>query len=244
MPWLSMIGAPNASRRLAYSVAYSIAALAIPSACAATIGRVCSNVPIVAEPECLPPSTASRALASLCSSFSSAAEQVGAGHPDAVELQLGGVRRAAAELVQLAHHLQPGRAAGHDEQRLAAVAEFLVDDGVDHVHVGDAAVADPHLVAVDDPVVAVAAWRGCAGCARRCRPRVRRSPARRASDRRACRSIRAPTRSICSGDAAWPIADSASAGITIARPIPAQPQNSSSMNIGSDRPVGSPIRSR
>jgi hypothetical protein len=36
----------------------------------------------------------------------------------------------------------------------------------------------------------------------------------------------------------------ANAGITIANPIPAQPQNSSSMNIGSDRPVGSPIRSR
>jgi hypothetical protein len=32
MPWLSMIGAPNAVRRLAYSVAYSNAALAIPSA--------------------------------------------------------------------------------------------------------------------------------------------------------------------------------------------------------------------
>ena len=50
--------------------------------------------------------------------------------------------------------------------------------------------------------------------------------------------------SICSGDAAWPIADSANAGITIANPIPAQPQNNSSMNIGSDSPVGSPIRSR
>ncbi len=44
--------------------------------------------------------------------------------------------------------------------------------------------------------------------------------------------------------AACAIADSASAGITIARPIPAQPQNSSSMNSGSDRPVGSAIRSR
>jgi hypothetical protein len=46
------------------------------------------------------------------------------------------------------------------------------------------------------------------------------------------------------GVAACPIADSASAGITIARPMPAQPQNSSSMNIGSDSPDGSPIRSR
>jgi hypothetical protein len=34
------------------------------------MGRVCSYVPIVAEPECLPPSMASRARASLCSSFS------------------------------------------------------------------------------------------------------------------------------------------------------------------------------
>jgi hypothetical protein len=50
--------------------------------------------------------------------------------------------------------------------------------------------------------------------------------------------------SICSGEAACPIADSARAGITIASPIPAQPQNSSSMNMGSDSPVGSPIRSR
>ena len=34
------------------------------------------------------------------------------------------------------------------------------------------------------------------------------------------------------------------AGITIASPIPAQPQKSSSINSGSERPVGSPIRSR
>ncbi|VBA45218.1 hypothetical protein LAUMK13_05389 [Mycobacterium innocens] len=40
------------------------------------------------------------------------------------------------------------------------------------------------------------------------------------------------------------MADSANAGMTIARPIPAHPQKSSSMNIGNDRPVGSPIRSR
>jgi hypothetical protein len=40
------------------------------------------------------------------------------------------------------------------------------------------------------------------------------------------------------------MADNANAGITIDKPIPAQPQNSSSMNIGSDTPVGSPIRSR
>ena len=243
MPWWSMIGAPKASRRLAYSVAYSIAALAIPRACAATIGRVCSNVPSVAEPECLPPSIASRALASLWSSFSCAAEQVVARHPDAVELQLRGVRCAAAELVELADHLQARRPAGHDEQRLTAVAEFLVDDGVDDVHVGDAAVSDPHLVAVDDPVVSVAVGAGA---------QVSHVAAALGSEIASAASLRSPGVpkhsgahwSICSGEAAWPIADSASAGITIARPMPAQPQNSSSMNIGSDRPVGSPMRSR
>ena len=44
----------------------------------------------------------------------------------------------------------------------------------------------------------------------------------------------------CSSVAAWRIAASASAGITIDSPIPAQPQNSSSIRIGSDSPVGSP----
>ena len=48
----------------------------------------------------------------------------------------------------------------------------------------------------------------------------------------------------CSGVAAWAVALSARPGITIARPMPAQPQNSSSMNSGSDSPAGSPIRSR
>ena len=43
----------------------------------------------------------------------------------------------------------------------------------------------------------------------------------------------------CSSVAAWRMAASDSAGMTIERPIPAQPQNSSSMRIGSDRPVGS-----
>ena len=62
------------------------------------------------------------------------------------------MRRAATELVELADHLKAGSPAGHHEQRLPPVAELLVDHGVDDVDVGDAAVADPHLVAVDDPV--------------------------------------------------------------------------------------------
>ena len=80
------------------------------------------------------------------------AEQIAGRHPDVGELELGGVRRAATELVELADHVQAGCATGHDEQRLSLVAELLVDHGVHDVDVGDAAVADPHLVAVDDPV--------------------------------------------------------------------------------------------
>ena len=160
MPWLSMIGPPNASRRLAYSVTYSSAALAIPSAWAATIGLVCSKVPSVAEPECLAPCDDFAGLGQLVLELVLTAEQIGAGNADAVELQLGGVGGAAAQLVEFAHQLQAGGAARHDEQRLPAVAELLVDDGVDDVDVGDAAVADPHLVAVDDPVVPVAARGG------------------------------------------------------------------------------------
>jgi hypothetical protein len=51
-------------------------------------------------------------------------------------------------------------------------------------------------------------------------------------------------RSSWSGVATCAMALSASAGITMLSPIPAQTQNSSSMNSGSDNPVGSPIRSR
>ena len=132
----------------------------MPSAWAATIGRVCSKAPSVAE-------RAGRvALARLLQPVLQrvvAAQQMVGRNPAALELQLRGVRRAAAELLELAHHLQPGRPAGHHEQRLAAVAELGVDGGVDHVHVGDPAVADPDLVAVDDPVVAVAARAWSAG---------------------------------------------------------------------------------
>ena len=45
MPWLSMIGRPNASRSVVYAVAYSNAARANPIVWAATIGRVCSKAP-------------------------------------------------------------------------------------------------------------------------------------------------------------------------------------------------------
>ncbi len=71
-----------------------------------------------------------------------------------------GVGGAAAELVELAQHREAGGALGDDEHALAAVPGFGIDGGDHDVHVGDAAVADEHLVAVDDPVAAVLARAG------------------------------------------------------------------------------------
>jgi hypothetical protein len=98
-------------------------------------------------------------------------------------------------------------------------------------------------VAVEDPLVAVAAARV---------RRLRTSLPPSGSEIASAASLRSPgspkhsgaQRSSCSGVAAWAIALSARPGITIASPMPAQPQNSSSMNSASERPVGSPIRSR
>ena len=50
---------------------------------------------------------------------------------------------------------RPGRALGHDERGLAAVAEVRVDGRDDDGHVGDAAVRDEDLGAVEHPLVAV-----------------------------------------------------------------------------------------
>ena len=56
-------------------------------------------------------------------------------------------------------------------------------------------------------------------------------------------NISGAQRAICSGVPAWLSAESARAGSTIVSPMPAQPQKISSRNSGSDRPVGSEIRS-
>ena len=111
------------------------------------------------------------------------------------------MRGAAAQLVELADHLLARGSAGDDEQGLATMPEFLVDDSVDDVHVGDAAVADPHLVAVDDPVVTVGARVGA---------KVAHVAAAFGSEIAGAASLRSPGvpkhsgahSSICSGDAA------------------------------------------
>ena len=102
-----------------------------------------------------------------------------AGQAHVVERELGGDRRAQREL---AVDVGGGEALGvgrHDE-----AADALVGLRPHDRDVGDAAVGDPHLRAVEDPVVAVALGASCA-----CPPGRSRSRARSA---RSSRSPRPP----------------------------------------------------
>jgi hypothetical protein len=56
-------------------------------------------------------------------------------------------------LLELLPLAEPGRAGWHDERGVASGAELRVDREHKHVHVGDAAVGDPGLRAVEDPLV-------------------------------------------------------------------------------------------
>ena len=75
------------------------------------------------------------------------------GHAHVVEEDLGGVRCADAVLLELRALAQSGRVRRHDERRLTARAERRIDGRDDDVHVGDATVRDPCLLAVEDPLV-------------------------------------------------------------------------------------------
>ena len=82
-----------------------------------------------------------------------AAEQARAGDPHVVEHDLGGVRGADAHLRVLLALRQAGRAGRHDEAGLTAALQLGIDGGDHHVDVGDAAVGDPRLGAVEHPLV-------------------------------------------------------------------------------------------
>ena len=95
----------------------------------------------------------SRARASFSSSFSLPPRRQWPGHADVVEDDLAGVRGPDAHLLELLAGREPGGARRDHEAGLAPGAEVGVDGGHDHVEVGDAAVGDPGLGAVEDPLV-------------------------------------------------------------------------------------------
>ena len=82
-----------------------------------------------------------------------AAQQVLHRHAHVVQHHLGGVRGADADLVLLLALRVALAVLLDDERGLAAVAELGVHGGHDHGHVGDAAVGDEDLGAVQDPLV-------------------------------------------------------------------------------------------
>ena len=88
------------------------------------------------------------------------AEQVLERNPAVLEDDLGGVRGADADLRLLLALAHAGRPLLDDERGLAAVAELGGDVGDDDVDVGDPAVGDEDLGAVEDPLVAVALGGG------------------------------------------------------------------------------------
>jgi len=66
------------------------------------------------------------------------------------------VAGADAHLLELLAHLEAGCAGRDDERRVTAALQLGLDRGDDHMdrrHLGDAAVRDPRLGAVDDPLV-------------------------------------------------------------------------------------------
>jgi hypothetical protein len=79
-----------------------------------------------------------------------AAQQQASG---ASQHHLGGVRRPDAVLAVLLPLRQALGARRDDEAGLAPALERRVDGGDHHVHVGDAAVGDPRLGAVEHPLV-------------------------------------------------------------------------------------------
>ena len=129
--------------------------------------------------------------------------------------------------------------AGRDDERgVAARAELAVDRGDDDVDVGDAAVGGPGLLAVDDPLVGGLVVLGVGADRRDVGAgvglgRAEGGDLRIVGGAEALDWIHSP---ICSG-VPWPkIAATASEVPMIDMPIPASPQNSSSLTIGSVSP--------
>ena len=143
-------------------------------------------------------------------------------------------------LLDLGAHRQARRAGRDDERGLAARAELAVDRRDDDVDVGDAAVGRPRLLAVEDPLVLGLVVDRAGAQRRDVGAGVGLGDAER-GDRglvgvpKHC-GIHSP---ICS-PVPWPkIAATASEVPMIAMPMPASPQNSSSLTIGSVSPVAS-----
>ena len=133
--------------------------------------------------------------------------------------------------------LLEARGAGRDdERRLPARAELAVDGRDDDVDLGDAAVRHPGLLAVEDPLVLglVVLARSCAAPRRRSRRRARTRRTRATFGSSAVPKHCGIHSPICSGVPEPKIPATASVVPMIAMPMPASPQKSSSLAIGTE----------
>ena len=125
----------------------------MPSAEAPTSGRVISKVARASAPRDFLPS---RPRCSLRSSFSSPPSRFSTGMRQSSSTISAVCEARMPSFDSFLPWLRPGRVLADDEGGLAARAERRVDGGDDDVDVGDAAVGDEDLGAVEDPLVAVA----------------------------------------------------------------------------------------
>ncbi len=88
------------------------------------------------------------------------ADRVRHRHAHVLEHELGGVAGAVAHLGDLPADAEAGSGRRHDDHRHAGVAALVARAREQAEPVGLRAVGDPHLAAVDDPVVAVAHGAG------------------------------------------------------------------------------------
>ena len=213
----------------------------MPTAMAATAGRVDSKVDIAG---CFSPVFwPSRALASLASSFSLPPSRQEPGTRTSSSTTSAVCEARMPCFLYFWPCERPVRARRHDEAGLAPALELRVDGRHHDVDVGDAAVGDPRLGAVEHPLVLglVVDGPGAQRAARRSRRRARTRSRRRASRRRRRRSTAAPTRRSARACRVPAMPAAASPEPKIDSAMPASPQKSSSIVTGSVRPVGSPI---
>ena len=123
----------------------------MPSAWAPTVGRVASNVDIAG---CFSPEwPCSRARASLASSFSLPPSRLRPGMRTSSSTTSAVCDARMPCFLYFWPWLRPWVSGRIDEARLAAALQLGIDGGDDDVDVGDAAVGDPRLGAVEHPLV-------------------------------------------------------------------------------------------
>ena len=112
-------------------------------------GKRASSQAAMATFEATRPAVGAQALVELLF----AAEKATTGHPAVVQHDFGRVRGADTHLLELLPLRNPRRSLRHDEAGLTAAPPLGIHREDEHVRVGNAAIGDPRLGAVEHPLV-------------------------------------------------------------------------------------------